>query len=341
MMQVFDKTYEKIMKFIRDNYKFLLLYVGVFLLLTWPLPYYIYTGGGTIDVNDKVTIEEQSESSGSFNLAYVAEVRATIPTYLLHFFFSAWELVEVSDMTMSENETVEDVLLRDKLYLDDANQSAISVSYQAAGKTFEVTSTKARVAYIADGANTNLQISDTIMAIDSKEIHSLEELQKIVRSHEVGDRLEMAIERNGETMTAYAIVQESEGQKLVGISLLQELEYKTDPALSLSFSANESGPSGGLLLALSIYDKLVPEDITKGRKIVGTGTIDQDGNVGEIGGVRYKLQGAVREGADIFLVPNGNNYKECIQLQQEKGYDITIIGVSTFQEALDALSKTT
>ena len=57
--------------------------------------------------------------------------------------------------------------------------------------------------------------------------------------------------------------------------------------------------------ALLIYDYLTEEDITKGRTIVGTGTIDENGNVGSIGGVKYKLKGAVKNKAEIFLVPNG------------------------------------
>ena len=91
------------------------------------------------------------------------------------------------------------------------------------------------------------------------------------------------------------------------------------------------------MLTLSIYDQLVPEDITKGRKIAGTGTIDSEGKAGAIGGVKYKLAGAVKDKADIFIVPNGENYEEAIKLQQEKNYDIEIIGVDSFEDALEKL----
>ena len=89
-------------------------------------------------------------------------------------------------------------------------------------------------------------------------------------------------------------------------------------------------------MTLSIYNKLTEEDITKGRKIVGTGTIDEEGNVGEIGGVKYKIMGAVSAKADLFLVPVGN-YEEAVSFAKEKGYDIPIIPVATFDEALQAL----
>ena len=53
------------------------------------------------------------------------------------------------------------------------------------------------------------------------------------------------------------------------------------------------------MLTLAIYNSLVDKDITKGKKVVGTGTIEEDGSVGSIGGVKYKLNGAVRQKADV------------------------------------------
>ena len=87
---------------------------------------------------------------------------------------------------------------------------------------------------------------------------------------------------------------------------------------AIDFKGNESGPSGGLMLTIAIYDKLVSKDLTNGLKIVGTGTIDYDGNVGQIDGVSYKLKGAVKKGADIFIAPTGENYQECVKLKKKK-----------------------
>ena len=89
--------------------------------------------------------------------------------------------------------------------------------------------------------------------------------------------------------------------------------------------------------ALDIYNKITKKDLTKGLKIAGTGEIDKDGNIGTIGGVKYKLIGAAKDKADVFLVPNGENYKECIKIKKEKKLDIKIIGVSTLDEAINEL----
>ena len=114
--------------------------------------------------------------------------------------------------------------------------------------------------------------------------------------------------------------------------------YEVDPEVNITSKASEAGSSGGLMMSLTIYNQLVEEDITKGKKIVGTGTIDIDGNVGEIGGVKYKLIGAVKNDADIFMCPI-ENYEEAKKVAEEKDYDITIIAVHTFQEAIEKLEE--
>ena len=69
---------------------------------------------------------------------------------------------------------------------------------------------------------------------------------------------------------------------------------------------------------------------------MGTGTIDEYGNVGEIGGVKYKLMGAVKDKADVFLVPK-DNYEEAMEVKEEKDYDIEIVSVEKLVDAINYL----
>lgn len=338
-MILFNKLYEKLKLFISHNWKALLVYIIVFVFMTYPLPYYIYTGGGTININDRVTIDGQSESKGSFNLAYVSELRATVPTLLLSYIIPSWESTSIETIKLTENETTEDIMTRDKIYLSDANQNAVKLAYEAAGKSFMIDGVKNHVVYIMDLADTSLRIGDILVSAEGEEIEDINTLKRLINSKEVGDKLSLNIIRDNNPIEAYLTIRLVDGVKLGGISLMKEISYQTNPTLTLSFSNNESGPSGGLLLAISIYDKLIDIDLTRGRKIVGTGTIDENGRVGSIGGVKYKLHGAVKSKADIFLVPIGENYDECIALKEKYHYDIEIIGVSTFSEAIMALEK--
>ena len=94
----------------------------------------------------------------------------------------------------------------------------------------------------------------------------------------------------------------------------------------------------GLITTLEIYNRLIKKDITKGLKIAGTGTIEEDGSIGEIGGVKYKILGAAKDKADIFIVPEGN-YKEAKQYIKDKKIKIKLIKVSTIKETIEKLEE--
>ena len=79
-------------------------------------------------------------------------------------------------------------------------------------------------------------------------------------------------------------------------------------------------------------------DLTHGKKVVGTGTIESDGTVGEIGGVKYKVLGASKNGMDIFFCPK-ENYKEAVDVKTKRDLDIDIIKVSTLEDAIEYLNN--
>jgi PDZ domain-containing protein len=94
------------------------------------------------------------------------------------------------------------------------------------------------------------------------------------------------------------------------------------------------GPSAGLMFALGIVDKVRPEDLTGGRIIAGTGTIDDAGTVGPIGGIPHKLRGAASADATFFLVPRAN----CAEAVRNAVPGLTTIAVGTLAEAVAALT---
>jgi len=336
---MFSKLYEKIKQFIKDYYLYISFYFVLLAVSLYPLPFYIYSGGGLISVDDRIEIEEKHEGKGSFHLCYVSELRATLPTYILAKILPSWDLVSIEESKLSENETDQDIFMRDRLFLNTGNTNAVSLAYQKAGRTFEILGTKNYVLYIDENAKTTLKIGDDIRKINGKEIKNLEEIGQIISSSNEGDELEFSVIRNGQVKKATGTVYEVNGNHLLGIMIQTGFDYKTDPKIDLHFSDNEAGSSGGLILTLSIYNQLTTNDITKGLKIAGTGTIEMDGTVGEIGGVKYKLAGAVKEKADVFLVPKGDNYQEAMDEKKKNNYSIKIIGVETFDEALKSLEN--
>ncbi|WP_329120058.1 S16 family serine protease [Streptomyces sp. NBC_01353] len=101
--------------------------------------------------------------------------------------------------------------------------------------------------------------------------------------------------------------------------------------------ADIGGPSAGFMFSLGIVDKLVGDgsggDLTGGRTIAGTGTIEPNGSVGAVGGVSLKTQAAGRDGASVFLVPEA----ECSDAQAELPKGMRLIPVSTLSDAVSSL----
>jgi len=338
---VINKIYVKTKKFIKENYKAILFLIGFYLFMNVRLPYYIWLAGGTInlDAEERIIIDQEYEDEGSFNLAYVTEISATIPTFLLSYIIPDWDLVPIQDYQYEQDETLDELYLRSKIDMEQANQAAVSVAYTSANKDFEVTDTTYFIYYVDPRANKNIKVGDELLSINGVEISENLGVENVLNGKKAGDNVIVQVKRNDKVYDYETEVFEENSELFVGVMVSTIFKYNTTPNIQLNFKSSESGPSGGLTLALSIYNKLVEEDITNGLKIVGTGTIDIDGNVGEIGGIKYKLIGAVKDGADVFVVPNGINYEDYEKLKAKKGYDIEIIGVSSFQETLEKLER--
>lgn len=331
-----NKVYDKIKQILKENFKALLIMLIVFLLCTISFPYYINAPGGLINVNDRIEIEGAYKSSGSLNMAYVSEIKATIPTLLYSLFNKSWDVLKEEDLTY-ENETIEDTYLRDRLLLEEATNNAIIVGFTKANKKVEVLSSKLIVTYVDAKAQTDLKIGDEIISIDSTRVSSTNDIHEVLASRQVDSEINIKVLNDGKELNRKALLYEEDTKKIIGIMINEQKEIQTDPKVELNFKKSESGPSGGLMTALAIYNSLTSEDITHGKKIVGTGTIDEEGNVGSIGGVKYKLEGAVNKKAEIFFVPNGENYEEAIKLKKKNNYKIEIIGVSNIDDAINYL----
>src|SRR4029450_11888565 len=116
----------------------------------------------------------------------------------------------------------------------------------------------------------------------------------------------------------------------VGVQIKADQPHPFDVKIDLG---EIGGPSAGLMFTLGIIDKLKPEDLTGGKIIAGTGTIDDEGAVGPIGGIPQKLVGAHAAGAQLFLVPKDN----CAEALRNAVPGLPMAEVATVDDALTAL----
>lgn len=332
-----NKIYDKINQFIKDNYKGIITLLVIFLIFMVELPYRVYTPGGAVNLNDRITIDDGYEPDGSFNMAYVSMVRGSIPFLLISKIIPDWDIVKKDDITI-EGENIDEMIARERLYMQESLDNATINAYQKAGKEINIKRINCVITHITEEADTDLKIGDIILNINGEEVSNIDELQAVITKNKAGNKVNIKIKREDKEKTAYAITYDTEDGVKIGVNILNTYDYDVNPNLEFKSKSSEMGSSGGLMMSLTIYNKLVAEDITKGKKIVGTGTIDINGNVGEIGGVKYKLIGAVKNKAEVFICPE-ENYEEAKKVAKDKKYKIKIISAKTFDEVLDSLAK--
>lgn len=320
----------------KENWAFFVSLIVILFLFTFELPYVIYTPGGAIDLNERITVENGYSSDGSFSMAYVSMVKGNIPFLLFSYIMPNWDIVSTDELK-PDNESLDEMIQADHISLLQAQNNALYSAFTLLGREVIVKSQTHHIVYLSEEADTNLELFDELIQVNGKEIDDLSSIQQIVANLNVGDTVTMQVIHDGKEVERYAKVYDTPDGLKIGVAITTTYEYVTDPNVLMTSKSSESGPSGGLMMALSIYNQLVPEDITGGKKIIGTGTIDQDGNVGAIGGVKYKLIGASKKKADIFLVPE-ENYAEAIEVKNENNLDIRVISVKTLAEAIQAIS---
>lgn len=332
-----NKIYEKIKTFIKENYKFMLVLILLVVVFTYEFPYVVYTPGGIVNLEKRIDVDNKYDSEGSLNMSYVTLRKGNIPSILLSYIIKDWDLLKESEVTI-DDESVDELLKLEKLYMTSSIDNATILAYQKAGKKIEIKKNINNVIYIDDNAKTDIEIYDQIISIDGKEINEIKDLQDYIKTKNENDTVYFKVKNNNKEKTRKAQVVKIGDELKVGIAFLTTYDYDTDPKIEVKTKSSESGSSGGLMLSLAIYNAITKEDITKGKTIVGTGTIDINGNVGKIDGVKYKILGANKNKADLFICPK-ENYEEAIKVKEEHNLDLKIVSVSTFDEAINYLEN--
>ena len=183
---------------------------------------------------------------------------------------------------------------------------------------------------------------DVLNSINGEEISSATEFIATLRRYQIGDFVTIGLERDfdGETKNIEVETKliehiEYEGEPMVGF-LATTINERFDFPFEVDIkTGNVGGPSAGLMMALNVYNNLIPEDITNSLVVAGTGTIEIDGSVGPVGGIKQKVISAKRAGAELILVPTAN-FEEAIPMASES---TAIVAIDSFEEALKVISE--
>ncbi|OJF14849.1 YlbL family protein [Couchioplanes caeruleus] len=311
-----------------------LLAVGV---MAFPLPYVVLKPGPTVNTlgsdNGKeviqVTKAQTSASTGQLRLTTVGVQPSVELVWAIRGWFSDEQAVVPRDLVYPPNRSEQQVEQQNAEEFKSSQSSAETVALRKLGYPVQVFVADV----VADGASAGLlRKDDVITAVDGAPVTSPGKLTELVQAKPAGTALTIAYTRAGEPGTARITTKAAadDDTPRIGVSIDKKQPHPFTIAIDLD---EIGGPSAGLMFTLGIIDKLKPEDLTGGKIIAGTGTIDDEGGVGPIGGIPQKLVGAKDAGAHLFLVPADN----CAEALRNAVPGLPMARVATVDDALAAI----
>jgi PDZ domain-containing protein len=234
--------------------------------------------------------------------------------------------------------TSQEQVRQDYQMLEDSETTAITVGLRGAGYPSEMIGKGARVDTVLPGGRANgiLQTGDVITAVNGIPIRTTDDFSEKISALSGNGSVQLAVERGQVKMDlTVPLLQPGSPSDTPKIGITTESAgFNIIAPFPVSIETQEisGGSSAGLIFTLTVYNALSAQDLTGGRKIAGTGTINPDGTVGTIGGVKQKVIAAEAAGASYFLCPV-DNYADAVSMART----IKVIKVATVQDALDFL----
>ncbi|MDX3095952.1 PDZ domain-containing protein [Streptomyces sp. ME01-24h] len=316
--------------------------------LLWPVPYAEMSPGPTVNTLGshggdsvlQISGHNTYPTSGHLNMT---TVRVTSADYSMNLVEAVvgWlahdQKVVEHDTLYPKGQTAEQA---DQENAEEFTQSQDSAKVAALEELGIPVGSRVVVAAVVKGAPAEgeLHAGDVIKAVDGRPVKAAGDVAELVTKHQPGQKVVFTVVPKGAKGDAARDVgvttarsdDDGEARAVVGIQAGVEHTFPFTIDIKL---ADVGGPSAGLMFALGIVDKLTPQDLTGGKFIAGTGTIDDEGKVGPIGGIDMKTIAARDKGAEYFLTPADN----CAEAASDTPSGLTLVKVKTIGDALDAL----
>jgi PDZ domain-containing protein len=307
-----------------------LLALAIALFVGWVrLPYYALGPGPARDVTPLIDVEGHPvyASDGRLVMTTVAYRKVTALQALI-----AWidpnASVVAQDVLYPPGSTVEQEDRRARSQMDQSKIDATAVVLRRLLDWPADRGEGALIRSVAPGcpAEGELFPGDLVVRIDDRSVSSSEDASRLLDAIPVDRPVTFEVEAGGDRADVTLTRAECGGDEpLIGITMIDG--FPIDVTIS---SGDVGGPSAGMMWAVGLYELLTPGDLTEGRTIAGTGTIDLRGRVGPIGDIADKVVAARRAGADVFLVPRAD-YAE---LEDADTGEMDVVPVSSFSQVL-------
>lgn len=322
-----------------------LLAVGLLVLVSFPVPYVIERPGpvfnvlGSSTAGPLITISGATvyPTTGVLDLTTVSEQggpgNRVLLSELVGATFTSSDAVVPRSLLYPDNKSAAQVTNDNNAAMVQSQDAAAiaALRHLHLPVTLTVVVGSIDAGSPADG---HLQTGDQIISIDGTAITTADQVRTAVTKHSPGQTVSFVVQRAGKTVTVPLVTRASTdaGPSRAVVGFTPGIGYTSPVKVSIQLD-DVGGPSAGLMFTLGIIDKLTPVQENGGRHVAGTGTMDQNGNVGAIGGIRQKMAAARADGATIFLVPASN----CAEALQQVPDGLQLIKVTTVTDALAGL----
>lgn len=326
------------------------LLIGWFLF--WPLNKYIESPGTADNVKSYVTVKGHPDRrKGSFMITSVYMQQARPVTWVWAKLTPYTTIESADSVTGGQSGQTFDKVQH--FYMQSAINEAVAVAYKAAHRSVTKHYLGIYVLQVQKSSKfrRDIKVGDTITRVDNRHFNHAQGYQKFIAKRKVGTPLSVTYLHDGHVKTAtHKLVRIATGHAGIGIILTDNVKVHTKIPVSVH-PGQLGGPSGGLMFALQIYGQLTNQNLRHGRKIAGTGTINPDGSVGEIGGIDKKVVAAHRAGAKVFFAPyvkptklvekyeegHETNYQLAKKTAAKVAPNMKVVPVSTFNQAVHYL----
>lgn len=323
-------------------------------LTFFPTKYYVEVPGGADALSKFVQVDgKRDKRAGSFRLMTVGIIGPASPAVILWSKTQPFADTISKDALMGSSSSAEYNQLQN-FYIKSAANSAVVAAMRAAKKP--VTVKYAGIYVMSIMANSKfrdvLHLGDTITAVNGKHYVRANDYVNAIKKYPAGTKITITYLHDGKKHQATrALVPLAKTKRAgLGITLTDHTTVTSKPRVKIN-AGSIGGPSAGLMFTLQVYSQVTGENLRRGRTIAGTGTIDENGKVGVIGGIDKKVAAANKAGATIFLAPDVpatkamrredptyvNNYVEAKRAAKKLGTKMKIVPVRNLNAALQAL----
>jgi Lon-like protease len=306
------------------------------------LPYVVIAPGSARTVGDLVTIEgAPSYPARSVAFTTVSTSEATLFEALRGWIDDDIEIAPTE--VLRGDRSAEEARRYNAQLMDTSKAFATAVALRHLGHPVTVVTSGTVVRQIVEGspAAEVLQQDDVIVAVDGDPLDEYEELRDALQRGGPGAIHRLTVERppgsdqRVEVEVATVPAEDDPSRAIIGVAPEERIVDLRLPFEVRIDSGTVGGPSAGLAFALAVLDVLTPGELTGGRNVAVTGTMQLDGSVGAVGGGAQKGVAVRNAGYEAFLVPSA----ELEEVRAAVGGDLAVIPVDTLAEALEALDS--